>query len=291
MRMVYYAIGGGLGHLVRAHAFLRTIGHTGTAIVLTASEFAGDARLGDGVEMLRVPKALSQDVPALRRWLTGELRRIGADCLCVDAFPAGILGELCDLPPGLVGRYWHVARMLRWDEYARVLCGTPPRYERCWRVEPLNPAQQQFIDRHCERCEDLELADAPLAAVHPGAREPFWLVVHSGPADEVGELLAYADDVRQAEGAQVALWLASRAPPAQLPPATRVLDVYPAAAYFPHAQRIFSAAGFNVMRQAAPFRDKHMVLPMPRRFDDQYERARRAAQDARCTAPRGDSSL
>jgi hypothetical protein len=35
---------------------------------------------------------------------------------------------------------------------------------------------------------------------------------------------------------------------------------------------IFSAAGFNIMRQCAPYRAKHNVLPMSRRYDDQFER-------------------
>lgn len=276
MRMVYYAIGGGLGHLVRAQAFLRGVGLLDSAFVLTASAFARDARVARGLQLLHAPHALEHDAGAFRRWLTRELERLGADCLCVDAFPAGILGELCDLPAGLVARCWHVARLLRWDDYARVLRGTPPRFERCWRVEELGAPQQHWLERHSDRCEPLELADAPLEAPHIEMREPFWLIVHSGPRQEVAELLAYADEIRAAERSEVPLWLASLAPPAALPRATRVLDVYPAAALFAHAQRIFSAAGFNVMRQSAAYRHKHMVLPMPRRYDDQFERARRA---------------
>lgn len=276
MRMVYYAIGGGLGHLVRAQAFLRTIGHADTAIVLTASDFARDARVGAGVEMLIAPKSLEHDAAALRRWLMRELERIGADCLCVDAFPAGILGELCDLPAGLVPDFWHVARLLRWEEYAQVMRGAVPRYEHVWRVEELTEPHQRFLDRHCDRCADIELVDAPCVAAEVDVCEPFWLIVHSGPHAEVSELVAYADEIRSMEGVAVPLWLASLEPPVHLPPGTRMLDAYPAAAYFPHAQRIFSAAGFNVMRQTAPYRDKHAVLPMPRRFDDQFERARRA---------------
>jgi hypothetical protein len=61
-----------------------------------------------------------------------------------------------------------------------------------------------------------------------------------------------------------------------LPARTHALDIFPADAYFADAQRIFSAAGFNVMRQTARYRSKHTALPMPRRFDDQFERARRA---------------
>jgi hypothetical protein len=100
--------------------------------------------------------------------------------------------------------------------------------------------------------------------------------VHSGPESEVAELIAFAAEIRAAERNDVALWVASPQAPAALPAGARVLDVFPAEAYFTAAQRIFSAAGFNIMRQTVPYRAKHTVLPMPRHFDDQFERARRA---------------
>jgi len=42
--IVYYAIGGGLGHLVRARAVLHTLG-VADAVLVTASPFAKDARV------------------------------------------------------------------------------------------------------------------------------------------------------------------------------------------------------------------------------------------------------
>jgi len=276
MRLAYYAIGGGLGHLVRARAVLQALELEADAVVLTASEHARDTRIVGSLDTVPVPAALAHDVAALRRWLLRELEQRAVDCLCVDAFPAGILGELCDLPEDVVARRWHVARLLRWPHYMRVIAGSAPRYEQVWRVEPLVPAQQRFLDAHSASCVDLAL---PIAHVAPAddARDAYWLVVHSGPRDEVAELLAYADEMRQAEGADVALWLATLQAPARLPERTRLLEgVVAAPAYFAAAGRIVSAAGFNVMREALPFRHKQRVLPMPRRYDDQFERARRA---------------
>jgi hypothetical protein len=276
MRLIYYAIGGGLGHLVRARAFLHTLGLTSDAIVITASEFAYDHRVVDGLQILRAPKGLQDDADDFQRWLSREIERQHADCLCVDAFPAGILGELCDFPAQL--EFWHVARLLRWAEYAPLIRGTAPRFARAWRLEPLRPEHQRFLDVQCDRIEDLELREVESVNAARGD-EPYWLIVHSGPQSEVAELIAYASEIRGAQGSAAALWVASpQAPaPAQLPAYARVLDIFPAAAYFAGAQRIFSAAGFNIMRQTAPYRGKHSVLPMPRRFDDQFERARRAA--------------
>jgi predicted glycosyltransferase len=223
--------------------------------------------------ILPAPIALQDDAIEFRRWLLQEVERLRADCLCVDAFPAGILGELCDFHAPLA--FWHVARLLRWTEYAPLIHGTPPRFARAWRLEELGAEQQRFLDARCDRIGELELRDAP-GAEPVQANAPFWLVVHSGPESEVAELIAFAAEVRTAEASDAALWVASPQAPAALPARSRVLDVFPAEAYFAAAQRIFSAAGFNIMRQTVPYRAKHTVLPMPRHFDDQFERARRA---------------
>ena len=72
------------------------------------------------------------------------------------------------------------------------------------------------------------------------------------------------------------LWIASFDPPVRLPAHARLVDAFPAQAWFAGAERIVSAAGFNLMRQTRAFRGKQSVLPLPRRNDDQFERARRA---------------
>ena len=273
MRIVYYALGGGLGHLVRARAFLHTLGLSRDAVVITASDAAHDRRVVGNLEIVFAPKSLEQDAAVFRAWLLRELDRFRPDCLCVDAFPAGILGELCDLPP-LACELWHVARLLRWDVYSALIAGTAPHFRRVFRVEPLLPAHRAWLDAHAVDSEDFELIDPPCEENVGAPDEAYWLVVHSGPTNEVAELIAYADEIRSAESADVALWIASAAAPGKLPARTRVLDVHPAVPYFREAQRLFSAAGFNVMRQARDYRHKHMIMPMPRRFDAQFERVK-----------------
>ena len=273
MRIVYYAIGGGLGHLVRARAFLHTLNLSDDAVVLTASDHARDARVVGDLEIVCVPKSLDQNRAQFRSWLLHELARLQPDCLCVDAFPAGILGELCDLPQLRIEQ-WHVARLLRWNEYLKQLSGVCPRYQRTFRVETLTPPHQQFLQQHSDCIEDLTLIDPRVDPIVLSAKEPYWLIVHSGPAAEVAELIAYADEIRNAENTTVPLLIITSDAPDKLPSGARVLDVHPATAYFAAAQRIFSAAGFNVMRQTAPWREKQSVLPMQRRFDDQIARLR-----------------
>ena len=276
MRLAYYALGGGLGHLVRARAFLHTLGLDDQAVILTASDYASDRRVVGDIEMAVAPTSLQQVPGALRDWTLQQLARVHATHLCVDVFPAGILGELCDLPRDLPIEFWHVARLLQWSAYAPCIAGLPPRFRRTFRTEALSAPHAQFLDAHSDEVLDLTLVDPPLVQAEVTASESYWLVVHSGPQAEVAQLLAYADEIRTIESADVPLWVISANAPAQLPPQTRVLDVYPASPYFAAARRIFSAAGFNIMRQTSACRDKHSVMSMPRRFDDQATRARLA---------------
>jgi hypothetical protein len=274
-KLVYYAMGGGLGHLVRARAFLHTRALEARATVVTASSFAYDVRVTAGLDVLVAPNDLERTPAVFKQWLTGAVRRLDANCLCVDTFPAGILGELNQFElPGV--QLWHVARALRWQSYEPLLPATPPRFDRCWRVEALADDHETYLAAHCNQLSNLELRDPPLPAAPsslPPPHHPYWLVVHSGPPAEVAELIAYAAEIRAFERADVPLCVLTPNPPESLPANTITRDVFPAHAYFESAERIFTAAGFNVMRQTEPYRHKHLVLPMPRRFDNQFGRA------------------
>jgi hypothetical protein len=130
--ILYYALGGGLGHLTRARKVLEALGLTRDAVLLTASAFGADPRVTGGLRVLKVPRRLGHDRAAFRAWLQPVLAQ--ADELIVDSFPAGILGELSGmtLPPAR-----HVARLLRWDAYERRLDGPLPHYDVIYALEPL----------------------------------------------------------------------------------------------------------------------------------------------------------
>lgn len=264
--VLYYALGGGLGHLARARKVLDALEVGSDAVLLTASEFAHDPRVTGPASVLFVPE---QRRGAHRRWLRHALADLEPDLLIVDSFPAGVLGELCglELPPAR-----HVARLLRWPRYAARLDGPAPVYETSYVLEPLHDDHATWLGAHSRRVQPLELpATEPTASTPEG---PFWLVVHSGPAAETADLVAHARERQAAEGASARLLVA--APDHE--------DIYPAAGLFAHAERIVTAAGFNCMREAAPYRDRHVVVPFERPLDDQFERARRARGPASATA-------
>jgi hypothetical protein len=120
------------------------------------------------------------------------------------------------------------------------------------------------------------LRNGAVAALHK-----FSLIVHSGPEEEVRELVAYARELTTGR-----VLVATRCD-LTLPNGFERIDAYPVTHLFSHATRIISAAGFNVMLETEPYRDKHHVVPFARRFDDQFARAaqRRSAEHVKRFPP------
>jgi hypothetical protein len=267
--IAHYALGGGLGHLVRAHAVAEALGHEDRAVLLTASPFAGDERVTGGLPVERVPDWLEHDPTALRGWIED----LAPEELVVDAFPGGILGELCGFDAAPCR---HVARLLRWERYGRRLDGPLPHFDETFVLEPLADIHTRALEGASDRIAPLDLPAATTAPARAAVDEPHWLVVHAGPEDEVAELIAYARERMAAEGASARLVVIAPARPPALPRSALWLDAHPATPYFDAAERIVTAAGFNAMREGAPYASKHHPVPLPRPLDDQYTRAARA---------------
>ncbi|WP_205315393.1 hypothetical protein [Nonomuraea lactucae] len=245
--IVCYARGGGLGHLTRVRAYLHTVHPGEPAEILTA-------------------------------W---PERLPGASELVVDAFPAGLDGELSrrTVPPGV--RVVHLARLLRWDAYRPLIPDDPVRFDRTYLVEEITGPHLAFLGSVSRAVTPLTLADPPAPSATPVSDRlrGAWLIVHAGPPGEVMDLVAYARETAALEGLSPVFVLVSPAAPPGLPADVAHLDARPAWPLFRSAGRIVSAAGFNVVRQAAPYRHKHRLLPFPRRFDDQFARAARVRAD------------
>jgi len=247
--IAYYAVGGGLGHMTRARRVLDALGIDDAVIVASAKP---DARVTG-----RYP-------------VVDSLRSLRPDRIIADAFPLGLFGELANIDVPMD----YVARLLRWDEYRRCVPAPLPRFGTMYVVEEIT---------HSVPCDRVVTWNAGVLAgwtggVPPPRRDgaapavettalPYWLIVHSGPEHEVRELIAYAEDLQKIENDKSEIVVVSQCGIG--------LDIVPASALFAAAKRIISAAGFNVMLETEPYRDKHHVVPMPRRFDDQFARAAR----------------
>jgi hypothetical protein len=293
--IVCYALGGGLGHITRARALLHTLGKAAEPVtVLVSSPQALDPRALGHWSALLAPSEATASRGALGDWVARTLARLQPRALYVDAFPGGVLGELCgrEWPPGM--QRFHAARRLRWQVYRQRLAGRLPSYVRSCILEPLEGEHRAALAAACEGLEELALQDPPAPPLVPmngaaGSTAPIlpsaWLVVHSGPAAEIQELVAYAADLRRQEGGDSPLVLISPGRPPDLPAEVAHWDLYPAWPLFPVAARIVTACGFNAMRQTVSCQGRHHFLPFPRPLDDQFERAARRRGASHPPAP------
>ena len=268
-----YAMGGGLGHIARARRVVKALGFAPSqAAILTASKLAPASDPG----IVRVPRWLAGSRAAFGAWLKGTLRALAPSAVVVDAFPLGILGELADynvLPEVPV---YHVARLLKWDAYRGTFAGTPRRFEASYAVEPLTPAHEAFLAINSKVLLPFKLNSENKKSQENPFEKPTWLIVHSGPETEVHALLDFAS--KRANEERVAPQFVIVSPRALALPAGVARVAHPRAwELFPHADRIVTACGFNSMLEVAPCRARHLFLPLERRFDDQFLRARRAA--------------
>jgi predicted glycosyltransferase len=219
------------------------------------------------------------------------VRQLAPHEILIDTFPGGLVGELAGLAEIAHTRLTYVGRLLRSTAYFELYPNARAmRFARGYLVELLNADHEADVRRMVDgEVVALELRDpdpAPAEAL-PALPETFWLVVHSGPADEVAELLAYARDLQRLESCDDPIVVVSPIPTAEVEVGDALhIDVFPATRLFERAARIVSACGFNVMRQTLAHRDRHSYLPLPRRFDDQFARAaRRRATSVRGSGP------
>ncbi len=287
MSTLFYALGGGLGHLTRVAAFCHTQGIPPPIDVITASMFGTDARVLPRARVHCPDNALASDPAACRGWLRDLVHELRPEHLVVDVFPGGIVGELdaSVVPDGLPVTL--LARRLHWPIYRPLLPGHPVRFDQAWLMEGLDDPHGDWIRAHADIVDLLDLEyplptlplPAPWREAPDGRR---WLVVHTGPPEETLELVAFAQETARFEHADPVLFLVTPQPPPGLPAEVIVLDLYPAAVLFSQADRLVTACGYNVMAQTRPYAARHVFMPMPRRFDDQFARAaeRRAEQEA-----------
>jgi hypothetical protein len=275
----YYALGGGLGHITRAQVVAHALGLQGPiTLAYSPSREATSIPLGAGFRPRPAPVQCGGDMQALRAWLETEVAAAPYHTVFIDAFPGGLLGELCDFPFPVGARRIHLARLLNWRAYASALNGALPRFSTSYMLESLTSEHLAALAGCSDRCLGLELPAPSVTDSGPprlSTEAPLWLIVHAGSDAEILELVALAQETATMEGAAPRFLLLSPIRPAALAADVLHRNPYPAWPWFEQADRIFSGCGFNTLRELRPHAHKHTFLPFPRRFDDQFERARR----------------
>ena len=262
-RVVYHALGGGHGHVMRGLAVLSRLGG-GTLV--------GPARLRSWASALGV----AYESPAAGREIEWVRSQPIPDLLIADVFPRGVVGELA---PWL-GRVptWVVTRRVAPGYYLgeSVRAALEACVERVlWCEEP--PAPMAALDVTQMRVPSALLRPRPLprdeARRRLGARgdRPLILGLGSGEAERQARLCRLLQKiVPRIQGLLVFV-------SAELAPAPPVVSLFPAAAWLEAADVVVTAAGYHAFHETAAAGVPTVFVPQRRRYDDQWWRARDAA--------------
>ena len=274
---LYYAVGGGMGHLTRTAAFFYSFNLNDEDFIIIVSSPQADKILTHK-NYIVVPVELMKNGPLLQQWLSQIIVQYRIKNIYIDTFPAGLYGEWNHFPASTKYRFFLISRLLNWKKYSGLII-SPPHFETTFILENLDP-EQLIVYKELSRkiiFETLKYQPAQIPAEFTNLIKttinPIWLIVHSEPQEEVLTLYDHARDISYAEMVTPTFVIVSPCKFASLQKDTISFNFYPAYPCFEKAHKIFTACGFNAMQQTVNFRHKHVFIPFERRFDDQFLRA------------------
>jgi uncharacterized protein YcfL len=282
--ILYYAMGGGLGHITRSIALIQQLSlPTDKIILLTASPYTSFPFVPHQIKVCQIPSRLEDDLTLYQHWLQRVLAEHPIQAIYLDCFPCGILGEWTFFEH-LQCPFYHIARLFKWEDYQKNHIQSNPTFEKTYLLEDIESPHLAFLKKHSKTIEKIAIQYpkvellAPQRAFWEKLKSQYaqiWLIVHSEPLEEVEILLAYAQEVAHIAHQQPCFVVMTQIKLTTKHPNTYLWDAYPVEPFFEWADKIISACGFNVMQQTKPFREKHLFLPFERKFDDQFLRAKK----------------
>ena len=312
--ILHYAMGGGLGHLTRAGAVWNTLKvNLSEILLLTASLHAHEPYVPADVRVLQVEARMQEkeNKEEYENLLKKILLENDISAIYLDAFPLGIIKEWRFLGNFLKEnklsiKVYYLARLLN-DNYFddnyfndnfedienssnqnfENIC-----YETVFLLENLTSKNITYIQKNAKNTENLTLHYPKIVKnklntdffgnLPENLSEKYWLIVHSEPLKEVEMLLDFAMQIAQKERLKpfflviCTLDISEKMKNFNDKNNKNVLwtNYYPASDLFEKAEKIFSAAGFNIMQQILPYHRKHYLVPFQRKLDLQEVRAK-----------------
>ncbi|MEM9857911.1 MAG: hypothetical protein AAF843_11160 [Bacteroidota bacterium] len=267
----FYAMGGGLGHLTRVQTFIRNKKFKGPIRVLTANKSAFHFFSAEEVLMIHANDSTTPSELAQR--ISDLISKITFEHWYIDTFPCGILGELGNVPIQSTSKHLLARRML-WRNYYPLITHIET-FTSTYTFEPLESDHQHFIKRNSKTLIKTSLdytSDRKIIIPKKKSSASIWLIVHSTHQQELLLLIDHAMDIAMLEKKDPEFVVISDVNVLSTEASIRVLTNENPLNWYPLADRIITAGGFNTWHQLKPWRAKHIALPFKRKFDDQFWR-------------------
>jgi hypothetical protein len=253
-----YALGGGLGHLTRACALARK--RSGRGRILTNSPYAG---------LVRRSKP-ELDIVDASADVVERIEEARPDCLIVDTFPRGLVGELMDLLSRFRGSKTLVKRDLN------------PRYSAAFGLDefvrntydhviPAEDPHAPLLVRSADQLMPRRRAREMLGLDHD---RPCVIVCAAGMQDE---LSWYQSVFSMLLDAPLAVRCVTPIRPAGCPREYWV-SYWPAMDFYRAADVVVGGGGYNTVYEFLACRIPLVARPWPRKYDRQHLRAATASR-------------
>jgi hypothetical protein len=283
--ILYYALGGGLGHIARSLVLIDQAPEElrGQIRLLVSSRSAEAARPVCPCPLDIVPLDAMVNGRTYASFLDSYINKHRFSCIIVDTFPFGLLGELAmtaaNIPRFMIGRY------LRWDSYKQ-------------RIEKLSAAVWPIFSVMIETQSEEYLTvirhhgqvvqyNSPLSLARAenislSEKVPAWCVVHSGEEEELNALLKFARQLMLHSGAAGEPEIIT--PDQQVFPLEQKLDRF---------SDVVSGAGYASCAASVVLKDtvRYHLHPFPRRYDDQESRVQQIRNGSWGVTDRGAGQI
>ncbi|WP_008310565.1 hypothetical protein [Leptolyngbya sp. PCC 6406] len=291
-RWLIYALGGGWGHLNRAIALTQAVPHFVDILVNSPYTATVQASLQrSDITLHGLPEGLSVNgvPPYIHHWITQH----PADCLIVDTFPRGLVGELADLLPALEMPRILVHRDLdpRYLAAKQIPGFVQQHYDRI-----LVPGEESAPLRHLPQARLtapwLLRESHELSAMRETVRDryrlqgdqPLILICATGRPDELSLFGELVRAIAETHPYCTVRCLAHRCPPT-CPPNLWITH-WPGIEVLQLADIVIGGGGYNLTYECAALGKPLIALPLPRRYDRQFDRSCRhsftASNPAHC---------
>jgi len=276
--ILYYAQGGGLGHLSRSKAVWNTLNlPLEKIILLSSSSFVNQKFIPEKVQITSPPPELSSKPLDYQKYLANIFEKYSIESVFLDSFPLGIIGEWQNFKSLQQIPVYYIARLLQWEKYIKQFSNTKIHFKKTYLLEILEEKHLDFIKKHSKSSENLSLKYPQEKATQEKINlPPFWLILHSEPLEEVKNLWSYAQEKATIENQKPFWVICSQVAPQDFFSKEKGIWIneFPATNYIAQAQRILTAAGFNTLQECKAYKSKHHILPFFRKYDNQFLRAK-----------------
>ena len=266
---IFYVQGGGLGHLTRTHALIKTLRIPAKDVrIITPSAFTGYFK-----EYTFIKISWNAVTSRWSKVIIDTVLSYDNITFYIDTFPFGLRGELFQVYQTFPNiEYIYISRILKWQKYLGTL---PERnsieFSETILLEELYPEHLSWIQQHSKKTKQLTLNYEPVSPT-PFLDSPYVMIVHSGGKEDVLYIANRALEDLQNEPHITLIIFTQVNISIHNPRIIIHQNVYPVAKYYHHAEIIYTAAGFNSIQELREYKDKHIAIPLEKLYDDQFFR-------------------